>query len=919
MVERRIPIPSLVGGISQQPPELRLSNQLGFGSKNVIGTVTSGLTKRPGWRHEGVLSSAGSFDNQANSKFHVLNRDDAEKYIVAAADKEIRVWDMQDPNRYDTDVSDTQVKDKTSPTPANVTYGAGGDCDYLATSDPENDLEFLSLADHTLVLNRSITPALKATLTPDVKPACVIEFPQCTYGTIYSFAISWNDGAAKERYFSYRTYASDGTPASGSGTKDIRHANLSIGADEFTSLMLHMMSSNDTSSTALAGKTNILDGSGNAVNGGRLWGASADPGENLMTSGDWTMLRIGRYVFLQNKNGDDFDVAINNGSDEKQGEVKVYKDRVQTFADLPPAGLDGWILEVRGDEDDLHALGGTYYKFVSAHAGDGYGMGSWEETTKEQIKYIIDETTMPHLFIRMADGTFQWTPLDGHTYTVSAVTKEVPSWGNRVVGDESTNRDPPFIGRPIRNMFFWKNRLGFLVDDQIILSEAGEFFNFWRTTTTQVLDSARIFTNAGENRGAKLEHAVPFADHLVVFGESKQFVLRGADAVTPTSLSVAEASSLDVLPDVAPVSLGSSVIASIPHAAGWSGVTEIHDVGTAERPRLRGVELTKICPRMIDDDVQQLVGSSAEGMAAVVTRNKAAFPYPRHRIHVYNWFDQGDERIQAAWWAIEAYPLHTIRHAAFIQDKLYLLLDTIYDWATTPQYQMTLAAMDLGMLDRSEIVLDQWVKASDCTQAANGDNTDVTLPFDVDETLSQGVPEGASGEKFLQVRTETGTTVKILAYKVGGNSRKITVEGSSLSADSRIGYLVESWAVMTPPQVRDANGHLKPDRISTMRNLELLLKESTICDVVTIPEQDWRQRTALPDRTNEYRTQWDTQQIGRPAALNAVPQLDDTFRTFIGETIDQGLVIVENSSPFNFKIISGSWDVSFHTRHQRKR
>ena len=139
MVERRIPIPSMVGGISQQPPEIRLSNQLGEGTKNVIGSVTSGLTKRPGWRHEGVLGSSGDFDNKASTKFHVLNRDDNEKYLVAAGDKQIRVWDMQDANRRSTDISDTQVKDKTSPTPANVTYGAGGDCDYLATSDPEND------------------------------------------------------------------------------------------------------------------------------------------------------------------------------------------------------------------------------------------------------------------------------------------------------------------------------------------------------------------------------------------------------------------------------------------------------------------------------------------------------------------------------------------------------------------------------------------------------------------------------------------------------------------------------------------------------------------------------------------------------------------------------------------------------------
>ena len=38
----------------------------------------------------------------------------------------------------------------------------------------------------------------------------------------------------------------------------------------------------------------------------------------------------------------------------------------------------------------------------------------------------------------------------------------LPKWGERIVGDLVSAPDPSFIGNKINNVFFFRNRLGFL-------------------------------------------------------------------------------------------------------------------------------------------------------------------------------------------------------------------------------------------------------------------------------------------------------------------------------------------------------------------------------------------------------------------------------------------------------------------------
>ena len=127
---------------------------------------------------------------------------------------------------------------------------------------------------------------------------------------------------------------------------------------------------------------------------------------------------------------------------------------------------------------------------------------------------------MPHLLIRTADGNFRFCEADGSTYTVGGISYDEPNFASRTVGDEVTSPDPTFVDRKINDIFFYRNRLGFLSDENVIFSKAGKFFTFWATTVTTAIDDDMIDLAVSHNKVSVLKYAVPFNEQLVLFSRS---------------------------------------------------------------------------------------------------------------------------------------------------------------------------------------------------------------------------------------------------------------------------------------------------------------------------------------------------------------------------------------------------------------
>ena len=166
-------IPNYVGGVSQQPDELKVPGQLRQ-AKNVIPDVTHGLLKRPGGKLIGNDLSAYTTD----SKWFHYYRDEYEQYIgqIQLSTGEIKMW------KCDTGASCT-VNYESGQTTALKNYlkqtNSGG-------TITDADIQTLTLNDYTYITNRNKTVAMATTKEPERPPEAFLELKKVAYANQYS-------------------------------------------------------------------------------------------------------------------------------------------------------------------------------------------------------------------------------------------------------------------------------------------------------------------------------------------------------------------------------------------------------------------------------------------------------------------------------------------------------------------------------------------------------------------------------------------------------------------------------------------------------------------------------------------------------------------------------------------------------------
>ena len=115
--------------------------------------------------------------------------------------------------------------------------------------------------------------------------------------------------------------------------------------------------------------------------------------------------------------------------------------------------------------------------FVKFSQDTSNGQYIWKETVAPGVLTRINKATMPH--------TIKYFGSSGYTF-------DAETYADRGVGDDDTNPFPSFVGQKINDVFFYRNRLGFLADENVIFSQAGEFFNFFNKTVLIGVDIAPI-------------------------------------------------------------------------------------------------------------------------------------------------------------------------------------------------------------------------------------------------------------------------------------------------------------------------------------------------------------------------------------------------------------------------------------------
>jgi len=645
-------VPNLIQGVSQQPSSIRFAGQCEE-QLNAFSSVTRGLIKRPPCR---LIKNISDIAREGDFIYHI-NRSADERYVAILETR-------TDPSNNGT-LHIYNLNDGTEATINGATGGASLSNDYLVNTTPAtsfNKFKGISLGDSSFFLNTAVTVAKTADVSDAQETAKSLVFvKQGDYEKDYTIRIykegedlsaaSFSVTFVKRRVFRTDVWRVDTITLVSGGTGysvdepislDWGDYNWNRGAPSFnfdidsstgaiTSVSI-VSSGESTSSrdTSIAYPIQALSPGDEVTytSGASTSGANADTSvisAGLVTAlrassldADYTFKDYGGSVQILRNDSEEYRIATIDGL--ANGGLGVVHREVSAITDLPSIAPDGFTIKIKGDarsEDD------DYYAQFEANDGLSFGEGAWVETIGYEVNTNVDSDTLPAQLVNTALNTF---------------TFESTGWARREVGDDNTNPFPSFIDKTINNFVFFKNRLGFIYEDSLFLSAAGDLFNLFRSTVRETLDTAPIDATAIVSRVTNLRSAATFQENLVLFGERGQFVVKG-EPLSNSTITIDTVTSYDVDTTEDPVALGSSVY--FPFSRGsYFGIQEFSLNATTSV--YESVDISNQVPAYIEKgSIAKITGTSSMDMILVTTGGGT--------IYAYKYYFNGKEKVLSSW------------------------------------------------------------------------------------------------------------------------------------------------------------------------------------------------------------------------------------------------------------------------------
>lgn len=444
-------------------------------------------------------------------------------------------------------------------------------------------------------------------------------------------------------------------------------------------------------------------------------------GKSYLSSTDalqgFSAVTVADYTFIVNK-----EVTCTTDGTTTSGSVT---GKVQEFPDLPTSPSDGDLYEIIGQASNNFD---NYYVQYSA------ATDVWTETIAPDVQDTFDSTTLPHQL------TF-----DGTSFTFSKV-----NWSDQAVGDTESSPAPSFIGKSINDVFFYRNRLGFLADESIIMSRAGDFFNFWRTTITTVTDDDPIDVSASHTKVSILNHAVAFNETLLLFSDQTQFVLSANGTLTPSTVRLDVSTEFESSKRSKPVGAGQNVFFSVPRGSNTQVREYFVEPNTTTND---AANITAHVPTYVPQNVYKLAASTNEDILFVLSEQD------RSKVYVYKYFWSGDQKVQSSWSCWEFSDGDTVLDIAIIEDVVYITVERA-DGVYLEKMQLTgdPTETDLGVL----VHLDRRVSLTGSYDVGTNATT-WTLPYQDTEDFEAVLGESWTNREGELVNTTRPTSSTVVA------------------------------------------------------------------------------------------------------------------------------------------------------------
>ena len=568
-------IPNFLGGVSTQPDNEKEVNQV-TEIINGYPDLTLGLHKRSGTRFIASLATGVSSALYPDAKWFYINRDGLDSYIGC-----IPVGDGAGDGGGDGGSIPIRMWNATTGvavTVTNTTVNSIQPLDYLTATKtvagsstaivPKEDYDVLTIQDTTIITNKTVTIDDVADPSFTLNRNGTIRILLAKNTTEYSVKIKVGSDDEVTT-----TYTSDGSAT----IEEIAAGLLASGTN----------SGGDASGT---------DG---------LNGVKADGDEGFT---NFTFTDCGFGVINIAHSSADFTLKFSSGDSNTL--METYRDEIQDISSLTKYDKDGRVLRITqtaalGDKDDY------YVKFSLDSGETGSGPGTWNETTGFTTSTGFNAATMPHELVYTSSNAFTFRPI---------------TWTSRLTGTETTNPMPSFKGSTIQESFFNSNRLGFLSEDNVIMSQAGEYYNFFKRSAQASIDSDPIDINASSIRPCKFHSVIPKTQGLLLFSTNEQFILSnndGSPTFSPSKVRIRTLSSFEMDKNVDPVDAG-DFIAFISKTPSYTRVYAMITQGSENNPQMAdlGMKVNEWIPDTVDH-----VASSTQNNLVTLSSQASEYVY----------------------------------------------------------------------------------------------------------------------------------------------------------------------------------------------------------------------------------------------------------------------------------------------------
>lgn len=576
---------------------------------------------------------------------------------------------------------------------------------------------------------------------------------------------------------------------------------------------------------------------------------------------------FGSVLRIQRRDAADFTLRTSDSFGDQA--LFAVKDAVQSFTSLPKKAVHGFQVELRGSPSN--AFDTSYVEYVSNESGDGV----WKEIPKPGRTTRLDPASMPHSLIREADGTFTFRPMD---------------WTSAHCGDETTNPHPSFVGLTITDIFFYRNRLGFIADENVVFSKSGDFFTLYRQTVTAVLDTDPVDLSVSHVKVSLLRHAIPFNESLLLFSDQTQFILTASEVLTPHTATIAQTTEFEASLLARPAGAGRYVYFA-GKRGGFSSIREYYIDGDTQTKDAN--DITAHVPRYIPDGVFRLVASTNEDCLFVLSRGQ------RNALWVYRWFFEGNEKAQSAWsvWTFDE--AATILNVDVVESTVWFVVERP-DGVWLESLNMEHGRQ--GYEAEKPILLDRLTGDEALARSYNSatDTTTVTLPWKEPEDLQV-------------IATTHPTLLKgtIIGHKrIGDNV--IALKGNHASGGFVVGRRYAKLHRFSPLLLRDeAVGG--GQTASTEGRLQISYMTLNYAD------SGYFRVEVTPTKRNTYRYVMSGQVVGSARSpLGRVPAQTGAFRFAVMANHMNVTVDLINDSHLPSRFLNAEWEGKYTTRATRR-